>query len=266
MTKFEIRINVQITNVQNSKRGRAAASSFGHLSFEFDSKIEFRHSNLRQDFLYTPATLIASLTGTVRHVHDDRIHLAVGPILFELLTPAADHGELISQVGEEMTFHTVFYFQGDAGGGGNIEPRLIGFLRINDKRFFEKFITVKGIGPRKALKAISKPVGEIAHAIESRDTRFLVGLPEIGKRTAELLVAELAGKVGGFAEASIGTSRSSAARRPGAEEDAIASLIALGERRVDAERLLDRARAANPSLVTTDALVREMLRLRTAPS
>jgi Holliday junction resolvasome RuvABC DNA-binding subunit len=55
-------------------------------------------------------------------------------------------------------------------------------------------------------------------------------------------------------------------RRPGAEEDAIETLMALGERRPDAERLLDRARAANPALVATDALVREMLRLRTARS
>lgn len=216
--------------------------------------------------LYTARILIASLTGTLRHVQEDRIHLAVGPILFELLIPAADRGELHPQLGEEMTFHTIFYFQGDAGGGGNIEPRLIGFLRMTDKRFFEKFITVKGIGPRKALKALAKPVGEIAHAIETRDTRFLIGLPEIGKRTAELLVAELAGKVAEFASAHADMPRPNIQRRPGAEEDAIETLMALGERRVDAERLLDRARAINPTLAATDALVREMLRLRTARS
>jgi Holliday junction DNA helicase RuvA len=207
--------------------------------------------------------LIASLTGILRHLHEDRVHLAVGPILFEVLIPAADQGELQPQLGEEITFHTIFYFQGDAGGGGNIEPRLIGFLRAADKRFFEKFITVKGIGPRKALKALSKPVGEIAQAIESRDTRFLIGLPEIGKRTAELLVAELAGKVAQFTAPYTDVPRSAVARRPGAEEDAIATLMALGERRLDAEHLLDRARAANPQLVSTEALVREMLRLRT---
>jgi Holliday junction DNA helicase RuvA len=210
--------------------------------------------------------LIASLTGILRQVQADRIHLAVGPILFELLIPAADHAELHPQLGEEMTFHTIFYFQGDAGGGGNIEPRLIGFLRTTDKRFFEKFITVKGIGPRKALKAFAKPVGEIAHAIDSRDTRFLIGLPEIGKRTAELLVAELAGKVAEFVSGPAGPPRPTIERRPEAEEDAIETLMALGERRVDAERLLDRARAINPTLAATDALVREMLRLRTARS
>src|SRR5262245_65553114 len=99
-----------------------------------------------------------------------------------------------------MTFHTLMYLQGD-GSGGNIEPRLIGFLRPADKKFFEKFITVKGIGPRKALKALALPVGEIAQAIESKDARFLTQLPEIGKRTAEQIVAELSGKVQDFATA-----------------------------------------------------------------
>jgi hypothetical protein len=39
--------------------------------------------------------------------------------------------------------------------------------------------------------------------------------------------------------------------------------MALGERRVEAEHLLDRARAMDTSLKTTDALLREMLRMRT---
>jgi holliday junction DNA helicase RuvA len=210
--------------------------------------------------------LIASLTGILRHVQEDRIQLAAPPFLFELLIPAADYAQLQTQAGEEVTFHTIFYFQGDAGGGGNIEPRLIGFLRATDKRFFEKFITVKGIGPRKALKALSRPVGEIAQAIESRDTRFLVQLPEIGKRTAELLVAELGGKLEQFAGATADLPRAAVSRRAGPEEDAIETLMALGERRADAEHLLDRARALNTKLVATDALVREMLRLRTVRS
>src|SRR5215213_9293356 len=142
--------------------------------------------------------MIASLTGTLAHVDEDRIHLQVGPILYELLVPAADVTRLNDDVGLEMTFHTMMYLQGDANGG-NIEPRLLGFLRREDKKFFEKFITVKGIGPRKALKALAMPVGEIAQAIESKDARALTELPEIGKRTAEQIIAELSGKVQEFA-------------------------------------------------------------------
>ena len=210
--------------------------------------------------------MISALTGELRRVDEDRLHLQVGPILVEMLIPASDVPLLQAGVGQEMTFHTIFYFEGDAGGGG-MEPRLVGFLRQQDKLFFEKFITVKGIGPKKALKALIHPTGEIAEAIESKDTRFLVGLPQIGKRMAELIVAELAGKVAEFAVASVGGKMNGAAVGAGGraafEEDAISVLMELGERRNDAEHLLERARQANSNLKSTDALVREMLRMRT---
>jgi Holliday junction DNA helicase RuvA len=207
--------------------------------------------------------MISALTGELRRVDEDRVHVQVGPMLCEMLVPAADLQILQPGIGEEMTFHTVFYLEGDASGG-NLEPRLIGFLRKEDKAFFQLFITVKGIGPKKALKALVMPTGEIAQAIESKDSRFLVQLPQIGKRMAEQIVAELAGKAAKFAtpyepgKPSIG-----GARRSDAEEDAISTLMALGERRSDAEMLLDRARQSTPTMKTTDAFVREMLRMRT---
>src|SRR3954470_8740603 len=146
--------------------------------------------------------MISALIGDLRRVEEDRVHLKVGPVLYELLVPASDVTELQASLGEELTFHTIFYLQGDASGG-SLEPRLIGFLRADDKRFFEKFITVKGIGPKTALRAFTVPVGEIAQAIESKDARFLVLLDGVGKRTAELIIAELAGKVAEFATAAV---------------------------------------------------------------
>src|SRR5215218_7427000 len=128
--------------------------------------------------------MISALTGVLHQVEEDRVHLRVGAMLFEALVPASDVPLLQAGVGEQMTFHTILYLEGDASGG-NMEPRLIGFLRPADKRFFEKFITVKGIGPKKALRALVYPAGEIAQAIEAKDSKFLVGLPQIGKRMAE---------------------------------------------------------------------------------
>jgi Holliday junction DNA helicase RuvA len=212
--------------------------------------------------------MICALTGELRRVGEDRIELAVGPTLYELLIPAFDRAELEADVGQQMTLHTIFYLQGDAGGGA-IEPRLIGFVRAVDKRFFELFITVKGIGPRKALRALAVPVGQIASAIEAKDARALVNLPEIGKRTAEQIIAELGGKVTEFA-APLGESAARAAARglshTSAEEEAIAALVALGERRPDAEHLLQRAKSTSVQLAgngaQTASLVQEMLRLR----
>jgi Holliday junction DNA helicase RuvA len=209
--------------------------------------------------------MISSLSGELRHVEQDRVHLLVGPIVYELLVPAADLAELQASLGETLTLHTIFYLAGDISRGG-AEPTLIGFLRADDKRFFNKFTTVKGIGVKTALRALIVPVGQIAQAIESRDIKFLTSLDGIGKRTAELMVAELAGKVGEFASPMTATLRSSQpsfARRAPVEEDAIFALMQLGERRADAEHLLDRVKRENPNVVATDELVREMLRTRT---
>ena len=209
--------------------------------------------------------MISAITGTLVRVEEDHVQLQVGPVVLEVLVPASDVTELHASLGEELTFYTVFYLQGEASGG-SIDPRLIGFLRAGDKRFFEKFITVKGIGPRTALKALHAPVGEIAQAIESKDARALVQLDGIGKRTAELIVAELAGKVAEFAVPFTATMRGpgiGAPRRSPEEEDAVAALMQLGERRADAEHLLDRVRQSNPKLSTASEFIREMLRART---
>lgn len=209
--------------------------------------------------------MIAALTGTLRHVDDHHLLLQAAPILYELSFPSVDLADLQSRLGQELTLHTIFYLSGDPSRGG-MDPTLIGFLRTEDKAFFELFTTVKGIGPKRALRALSTSIGQIAAAIESRDVRFLITLPEIGKRTAEQVVAELAGKLARFAVAGAGTGTKSTAplvaRRPSEEEDAIAGLMALGERRFDAEALLDRVKQANPELSATNQLLREMLRLR----
>lgn len=203
--------------------------------------------------------MIASLSGELKAVHDDCVHLQAGAIVYELLVTQADAQLLHAGIGQDLTFHTILYLEGDAARG-NLEPRLIGFLRADDKRFFEMFTTVKGIGPKTALRAFTVPIGEIAEAIEARDTRYLTGLKGVGKRTAELIVAELAGKVATFA--TTGARVTLASRRSPAEEDAIAALLALGERRAEAEELLERAKHSNPSMKSTDGLVREMLRAR----
>ena len=166
--------------------------------------------------------------------------------------------------GLEVTLHTLLYIEGDPNRG-NLEPRLLGFTRPDDKKFFELFTEVKGIGPRKALKALSASVGEIAQAIESRDVRFLSKLDGIGKRTADLIVAQLAGKAGRFAGADAMPARAASAapsRHSQAEEDAIALIVSGGERRAEAEQLLARVKARNPELKETVSLWQEMLRLR----
>jgi Holliday junction DNA helicase RuvA len=198
----------------------------------------------------------------LRKVDDNRVELQVGPIVYELLVPAADVEQLGTMIGRELTFHTLLYLEGDPNRG-NLEPRMIGFLRREDRQFFDLFTTVKGIGPKTALRALTVDVGQIAAAIEARDVRMLTSLDGIGKRTAELIVAELAGKTQRFAFAREGVPAPSAPRRRvPEEEEAIALLVAGGERRTEAELLLERVKQLHPDLKTTDRIWQEMLRMR----
>jgi Holliday junction DNA helicase RuvA len=206
--------------------------------------------------------MISAITGELRRVDPDRIQLACANLQYEILVPAFDIIQLQANVGEQVTFQTIFDLEGDATRGG-LTPRLIGFLRPEDKRFFQLFITVKGIGPKRALRALVQPTGEIAQAIESKNTRFLVELPEIGKRTAEQIVAELSGKMASFALDHALAGRKLTAR-PTIELAALEGAMILGIPRIEADRLLDRAQQSEVKLNSTESLLREMLRLRTA--
>ncbi|MBC7784967.1 MAG: hypothetical protein H7144_14105 [Burkholderiales bacterium] len=207
--------------------------------------------------------MIASLTGELSHVDEERVFLRAGPVEYELLVPAADTEALRALLDRPVTFYTLFFLQGD---GNSFEPTLIGFREIRDKRFFEKFITVKGIGPRTALRALTMATSEIASAVERKDAKFLTGLKGIGKRTAELIVAELSGKLGAFVGVPGGATNpgSGAVRRSSIDEDALSALVALGESRYNAEELLERARSGVPDATRADQLIREMLRLRSS--
>lgn len=207
--------------------------------------------------------MISSIAGQLSHVEDGQISLRVGAMEFTLLVPASDNESLASMTGTDVIFHTLVYLEGDPNRG-NLEPRMIGFLRKADRAFFELFTTVKGIGPKTALRAFSEPIGTIASAIESKDARTLQKLKGIGKRTAELIVAELSGKVGAYATGPVSDALAPVRKKNNAEEDAIMTLVALGDRRQDAEILLEKARATNAALQTTQQFVSEMLRLRSA--
>lgn len=122
----------------------------------------------------------------------------VGGLVYEVLVPASDAALLSAHVGQEVEFHTLHYLEGQ-GQGSSYWPRLVGFRTAADREFFELFTTVKGIGTRKALRALQAPFGRVAQAVAARDLGFLTALPEIGRKTAETIVVELRGKVERFA-------------------------------------------------------------------
>lgn len=205
--------------------------------------------------------MITRIEGELVAVAGGRSSLRCQHVVYDLFIPAFDTQRLATMVGETIEFHTLHYFESQ-GQGSSFIPRLIGFRSPEDRAFFELFTTVKGLGNRKALRALELPFGDIAAAIAGKDLDLLKSLPEIGKRTAETIVAELSGKVDRFIEVKGG----GVAARPAAESalitDAVSILVQLGETKLPARQLVDRALAADPAIDSPDQLVAAAFRMK----
>lgn len=184
-------------------------------------------------------------------------------VAYQVLLPAYLASRLAERTGETVAFITLQYLESQ-NQGASFTPRLIGFTTEQERDFFELFTTVKGIGNRKALRAMAEEPAAIARAIASRNTATLQKLPEIGKRLAETVIAELNGKVDGYLSGSELASLDDAAqvkppRATPAGEEAIEALVALGQTRVEAERRVAqaqaRASARERPLQTADEIV-----------
>jgi len=145
-------------------------------------------------------------------------------------------------------------------------PVLVGFLRRAERDFFRKFITVEGIGPARAVKAMNVSVSTIARAIEQEDRATLTRLPGIGARGADKIIATLRGKV--TAEAAMADGGYERPVDPKQYEqrrvvvDAVEAITALGYPRSEAKRWVDEAQAADPNLVSVEELTLAVLRRR----
>lgn len=138
--------------------------------------------------------MITKILGHLNRIVDDRIRLQVGPLEYEVLISEATKANLESKVGHEVTLHTRHYLEAGAMQS-TIHPRLIGFETEHDLEFFDLICTVDKIGVRKALRAMCRPVAEIASAIQRGDVKVLSKLPGIGATTAEKIVSTLQKKV-----------------------------------------------------------------------
>jgi len=210
--------------------------------------------------------MIARITGTLERLEGSTCLIVpegAPGLAYEVMVPAFAAEALESQRGGMVVLHTIEVYEGSSQGA-NLSPRLLGFATESDKRFFQLFITVKGLGARKALKAMAEPVSAIAGAIARRDTKWLQGLPEIGKRLAETIVAELHGKADKYIGVEMDSAQparpgSSAEAKPAREgeslgeagQQAVEALVRLGENRAEAVRKVERVLEQRPE--TADA-------------
>lgn len=214
--------------------------------------------------------MICKIHGVLVTIVDSRARLDLpGGLTYELLLPAFTAARLGGDFGKPVTLHTIYYLEGSSQGG-NMTPRLVGFIDESDRQFFDLFTSVKGIGPKRALRAMTLSSAQIAAAIADRDIKLLQTLPEVGKRTAETIVAELSGKVDKFLGSLAATRSASGGFAPaqplpirGPSREALEVLVQLGENRAQALQWIDDVLTRQPDLTDSQSLITEVLRLKT---
>ncbi len=198
--------------------------------------------------------MITKISGKLIALGNESLTLASGAFEYEVLIPEFTRRQFQGREGEEISLHTIEYLEGNPMQG-RLTPRLVGFGDGIEREFFEMFCSVDGVGVKKALRAMVRPVQEVAALIEEQDAKGLSGLPGVGPATSERIIAKLRRKVPKFALLVAREIPVAAQVERDVVSDAFEVLRKLGHSEADAHRLLDAALAKKKTYKDTESLL-----------
>jgi holliday junction DNA helicase RuvA len=198
--------------------------------------------------------VITKITGDLVRVDDDQAVLQIDAFEYQVLIPEFARRQLQPHVGEPVSLHTIYYLDGNPAHG-RLTPRMVGFLKEVEREFFELFCSVDGVGVRKALRAMVRPVQDVADLIEQQDAKGLSALPGIGPAMAERIIAKLRRKMPKFALLVGRDEKYEAEVEINVVDETFQVLTSLGHSESDARRLLDTALATKRKFKDVEALL-----------
>ena len=198
--------------------------------------------------------MITKVTGQLIALCEDVLTLKVGAFEYEVRIPEFTRRQLQGELNREISLHTIEYLEGNPMQG-RMTPRLIGFTSEAEREFFELVCSVDGVGVKKALRAMVRPVREVAVAIEEQQSKALSALPGIGPAMAERIIAKLRRKVPKFALLVTRQEVAEALVEPDVVSAAFDVLRGLGHTEADARRLLDAALSAKKKYKDVQELI-----------
>lgn len=202
--------------------------------------------------------MIARISGKVIKQNQNSLFIDVSGICYEVLVPAAIMRRIDKELDKDIPLTLVTYHYHNIEPARSV-PILIGFLNEIEKDFFLQFISVSGIGPRAAVKALANPLSEIARAIDEGDISFLKSLPGIGQQRAKEIVAKLQGKVGKFGLIQDGVVLTRTQEpSSGIEDEAVEVLVQLQYKRPEAKEMIRLARERAPDIANAEGLLNEV--------
>ena len=142
--------------------------------------------------------MINRITGQLVAMNETHASIRLGGLDYEVLLPDVVRRQLQAKLNSEVSLRTIEFLEGNPQQGRMV-PRIVGFMNDAELEFFELFCSVDGVGVKKALRAMVRPVREIAVSIEEQDAKGLSALPGIGPAMAERIIAKLRRRMTRFA-------------------------------------------------------------------
>lgn len=197
--------------------------------------------------------MITRLKGIVLESTPLSVVLEAGGVGYEVHIPVTT-AEKIPSIGQECSIFTYAVYREDSA-------TLYGFATRDDRDFFRLLVEkVSGIGPKIAIAMLSRMSPELLRgAIASSDVTLLSKCPGIGKKTAERLVIELKDKVSVSTSGEASVNSTTSSNEPSIFQDAVSSLMTLGYKPADADKLVRKAANLLGADATTEALITKAL-------
>jgi holliday junction DNA helicase RuvA len=172
-----------------------------------------------------------------------------GGVAYEMSIPL-NVFERLPRVGQEVDLRTFQVVREDA-------VLLFGFLEDVERLVFTRLIAAPGVGPKLALAMISALTAErVVRAVREKDVPALTSVSGVGRKTAERLVLDLAGKLD---DIPAGGPRGPATP---AVDDAVRALVVLGFPAAEAERAVREVVQENGGLASQEIIRTAVARLR----
>jgi len=206
---------------------------------------------------YKAREMISSISGKVKKRKEASILIDINGISYEVLIPSAVMKNLDNKINSNECIELVTYHYHQVDPSRSI-PMLIGFLNEIEREFFVQFITVSGVGPKAACKALTLPFSMIADAIDKGDTALLKTLPGIGEQRAREIVAKLQNRVGKFGLIQDKFTKDAPQIKGDIKEEAIDVLLQLQYKKKEAENMINKAITGNPNIKSCEDILNEV--------